>query len=65
MDRSLRGAAGALLLSGALAVAAAADTVKVGKQFPAISGTDVMTGKRFSLDSLRGKVVIVKFWATW
>lgn len=30
-----------------------------------IKGTDVMTGKAYDMSKLRGKYVIVDFWATW
>jgi thiol-disulfide isomerase/thioredoxin len=36
----------------------------LGKPAPAIEGTDV-EGKKVSLAGLRGKVVLVDFWATW
>ena len=37
---------------------------KVGKPVPDLSARDV-DGKPFRLDSLRGKYVLVDFWATW
>ncbi len=36
-----------------------------GREFPNFSARDAMTGKQFSLRDLRGKVVLVDFWATW
>ena len=36
-----------------------------GKAFPDFTATDAITGDRFSLSDLRGKVVLVDFWATW
>jgi thiol-disulfide isomerase/thioredoxin len=36
-----------------------------GKAFPDFSATDAITGDKFSLSDLRGKVVLVDFWATW
>ncbi len=36
----------------------------VGKPAPRIAGNDI-DGKPFSLDDLKGKVVLVDFWATW
>ncbi len=38
---------------------------KVGETFPTFSGKDVMTGEAIDLAGLRGKVVLVDFWATW
>jgi len=37
----------------------------VGKEFPSFDAKDALTGKRFSLTDLRGRVVLVDFWATW
>jgi peroxiredoxin len=42
-----------------------AQPVKRGDVFPAFTGQDVRTGKAISLEKLRGKVVLVDFWATW
>jgi len=36
-----------------------------GKAFPDFTATDAITGDKFSLSDLRGKVVLVDFWATW
>ncbi|MDF2630973.1 MAG: thiol-disulfide isomerase and thioredoxin, partial [Symbiobacteriaceae bacterium] len=36
-----------------------------GYPAPEITGKDVRTGKELSLSQLRGKVVLVNFWATW
>lgn len=36
----------------------------VGKPFE-LSFTDAISGKAISMDSLKGKVVVVDFWATW
>ncbi len=36
-----------------------------GKAFPDFTATDAITGANFSLSDLRGKVVLVDFWATW
>lgn len=51
-----------LLLGGSVLYA---QPVKRGDVFPAFTGQDVRTGKSISLDKLRGKVVLVDFWATW
>ena len=37
----------------------------VGKKFPNFTARDAITGKKFSLEDLRGKVVLIDFWATW
>ena len=39
-------------------------TEGVGKPFD-LSFTEAITGKKMSLDQLRGKVVVIDFWATW
>ncbi len=36
-----------------------------GQAFPDFTATDALTGKKFSLSDLQGKVVLVDFWATW
>lgn len=36
-----------------------------GKKFPGFDAKDAITGKRFTLADLKGKVVIIDFWATW
>ncbi len=60
-----------LLLSLSLNARAAADRpqapaggAQVGKIAPDFTLTDV-NGKQYSLSALRGKVVLVNFWATW
>ncbi len=37
----------------------------VGKPAPEISGTDLLTGKPIKLSDLKGKVVLIDFWASW
>jgi len=37
----------------------------IGREFPGFTATDAMTGAKVSLADLRGKAVIVDFWATW
>jgi len=39
--------------------------VTVGQPAPAISGPDLQTGEPISLEQLRGRVVLVDFWASW
>ncbi|MHC4303529.1 MAG: TlpA family protein disulfide reductase [Planctomycetota bacterium] len=36
-----------------------------GQEFPDFTAKDAITGEQFSLSDLRGKVVLVDFWATW
>jgi peroxiredoxin len=43
----------------------AANAAYVGKKFPNFTGKDARTGKNISLEDLKGKVVLVDFWATW
>lgn len=37
----------------------------VGKPFPNFTGKDALTGETISLKKLRGRMVLVDFWATW
>ena len=46
------------------ATSADARTLKEGSEAPNFSGTD-LAGKKVTLDSLRGNVVVLNFWATW
>ncbi|MHC4717259.1 MAG: TlpA family protein disulfide reductase [Planctomycetota bacterium] len=48
----------------AVGVEARAQTYR-GKEFPDFTAKDAMTGEQFSLSDLRGKVVLIDFWATW
>ena len=56
--------AAALLVSISFAARGAAASY-LGKEFPDFSAEDALTGQRFSLHDLRGKVVLIDFWATW
>ena len=40
------------------------ELVDIGKPFPKLS-LETLEGKSFEIASLRGKVVIIKLWATW
>ncbi len=56
----------ALLLAAALlGLASLAGAVSIGKKAPNIKAKDLFTGKTLELSKMRGKVVIVDFWATW
>ncbi len=58
-----------LVLTGLAGVAGLAETSPgadyLGKEFPNFSATDAITGAEISLADLRGKAVVVDFWATW
>lgn len=41
------------------------ERVNPGNPAPDFTGNDLMTGKPFSLSSLKGKVVLLDFWASW
>lgn len=43
----------------------AAAAVTPGESAPAIRGPDLQTGTSVELDAMRGKVVLVDFWASW
>ncbi len=51
------------VLLGSLAMAGA--TPRKGQEFPDFTAKDALTGQEFSLRDLRGKVVLIDFWATW
>ena len=36
-----------------------------GSEFPNFKGKHLVTGDSFSLEDLRGKIVLIDFWATW
>ena len=41
------------------------ERVMPGKPAPDFTSNDLLTGKSFSLSSLKGKVVLLDFWASW
>ncbi|MBQ9222441.1 MAG: TlpA family protein disulfide reductase [Prevotella sp.] len=41
------------------------ERVNPGKPAPDFTSNDLLTGKSFSLSSLKGKVVLLDFWASW
>ena len=57
------------LLAGVLTATIAAPTCwagsYLGKTFPDFTATDAITGEFVALSDLRGKAVLVDFWATW
>lgn len=55
-----------LVVSVLLVPAVVADEgLNIGQTFPNFVAEDIALGKRMSLKDLRGKVVLVDFWATW
>jgi len=58
-----------LLLAGVLAVAVASPVCRagsyLGKTFPDFTAFNALTDEVVTLADLRGKAVIVDFWATW
>ena len=41
------------------------ETTMIGKVIPNFSTTKTLDGSKFSLESLRGKYVLIDFWGTW
>ena len=54
-----------IALLAPLAAGTATADVQVGQPAPAISATDWLNTPPLSLGKLRGKIVVVEFWATW
>ncbi|MCH8165799.1 MAG: redoxin domain-containing protein [Planctomycetes bacterium] len=52
-------------LYAAVASQASAGAGYLGREFPTFTARDAITGREFSLNDLRGKVVLIDFWATW
>lgn len=53
-----------LLLAGTGAFAAESDAPKIGEAAPGFELT-LVDGSKIDLESLRGQVVVLNFWATW
>lgn len=62
--RILTSIACALLISAPIALPAQANELIVGQPAPPITLT-ALDGRHIDTDTLRGKVVIITFWATW
>jgi peroxiredoxin len=60
-----RHAALALTLFALIGMPALALAVEVGEPPPEINLADLNSGKKISLGALKGKVVVVDFWASW
>ncbi len=54
-----------LLLVVGPAAKATGQTIARGRVLPPFKETDFRTGKTIDLESFRGKVVLIHFWATW
>ena len=54
-----------LFLLTLLTAAPCASAVETGQPAPAFTGTPLAGGQALSLESLRGKVVYLDFWASW
>ena len=52
-------------LYAAVASQASAGAGYLGREFPTFTARDAITGREFSLNDLRGKLVLIDFWATW
>jgi thiol-disulfide isomerase/thioredoxin len=63
------GVARALAIAVAVAASARADAPALrpwtGGETPALAGRDLSSGHRLDLRALRGRVVLVQFWASW
>lgn len=55
----------ALVLMALFGMPALALAVEVGEPPPEINLPDLNSGKKISLAALRGKVVVIDFWASW
>ena len=67
MNHCARLICSALVVAAAAAIVAPAQAQRgryLNKEFPGFAAKDAMSGKRLELKDLRGKVVLVDFWAT-
>jgi thiol-disulfide isomerase/thioredoxin len=55
----------AILVLAATCQSLQAQPLKKGEAFPNFAEPDLLTSKTIELEKLRGKVVLVDFWATW
>ena len=55
----------AVLATRSTAPGTAAPSELLGKSAPAVAGNDLVSGRRVSLAALRGKYVVVDFFASW
>ncbi len=57
-----------LVVAAAVAIVAPAQAQRgryLNKEFPSFAAKDAISGERLELKDLRGKVVLIDFWATW
>jgi cytochrome c biogenesis protein CcmG/thiol:disulfide interchange protein DsbE len=64
MKAVLRPGVAVVLAAGLATFAASADALSAGARAPEIGMND-MSGRRVTIGGLRGRVVIVDFWASW
>jgi peroxiredoxin len=65
MNRFLRTLVSLTLLGLSIALLRAEEIPTANRPAPALTFKDVATGTKVSLAELKGKVVVVDFWATW
>lgn len=61
----MRRAWAGLWLCGALALSAPAQAIKIGQQAPEAAGVVLQGAQGTKLSALKGKVVVLDFWASW
>ena len=68
MNHCARLICSALVVAAAAAIVAPAQAQRgryLNKEFPSFAAKDAISGDRLELKDLRGKVVLIDFWATW